>query len=954
MAVIVSNGSTTLATASGFYRSEANNIGMFSTTMLALSTGRTIAFTPANAGNALGVAIGLSNSSYTISTMKDVTVTLEELVGGTTWTPRTSKTLTGAEITNSAGITYGNPACYYIKDFIFDTPGSYAVTTTAGIWRLNITESVTGTGIWQLMTSDATNPFYILWCDTAVSYTDNTDQILAKGTDKVTIDMNATFKGKLGTGDTTRSVCAIAGTSTTPDTADVCNFVWENPAVASYTLNIDGRFVLASAGGFRAGTSANPILSEHAGTINFISATSGTAANTGFCDPADSGNVSRNGPKTSLILYGEIPATRNTTLKYHAAYGITATMTIASPCVVTAEALYTGTPVAFTTTIALPTGVTSGTVYWARLISGTTFHLYDTYAHAIDTGSTTGRVDTSGSQSGVHTLNSVIYTNDNTAWASPDLISIGRCNIKGAGDAGSTYTVSSVTTDRIILTVNLAANVRYAGAPVIRHTGYGLTLSGVSLTTVILTGFVGPSNFIISGVRLRFLSFVLGTPGSGASFDDTGHASKMLIEDCSYEGGTAPSSLFSAAQPSVLGMKINRVHSNRGGFGAQQPNTLFPSCSSFLFTNNIFLCLNGSSPSTISINGAVVTDNIFNNGGNGMIQLAGANYTVEDNDMWGQAATTGGCFNLNAFFFPLSWKNNIYNCNATAIYYNGPCVGLVAKNDTFGNLLTSTTDLKFAANQFSSSEWNSPTGTLTITDSEIAAMTPGSQLRISDYNDTPNDDRDWLPLGRYQRTGDGLTGDTTVRTAGTGKFAIRLQPVHATSLLAFPNLPSERAVPTGNIQNKTMTVSVWCYINNTAYDAGTYTYPTLNVKYDNATTVTSVATATFGSWQQLACIITPTTTYGQIEVWITGATDAAGANAYFYLDDFNIAYPAGVQVDLGGMDLWANATPIWPPIATVPSLGGVWDEATSAHTVAGSFGSKLKGALTLPKFMGLK
>ncbi len=82
------------------------------------------------------------------------------------------------------------------------------------------------------------------------------------------------------------------------------------------------------------------------------------------------------------------------------------TMTIADPCVVTwtAHGMVNGTPIMFTNSGgALPTGITASTYYYIRVINANTFHLYDTYAHAIDTGATTGRIVTSGSQSGVHT-----------------------------------------------------------------------------------------------------------------------------------------------------------------------------------------------------------------------------------------------------------------------------------------------------------------------------------------------------------------------------------------------------------------------------------------------------------------------------------------------------------------------------------------------------------------------
>lgn len=88
----------------------------------------------------------------------------------------------------------------------------------------------------------------------------------------------------------------------------------------------------------------------------------------------------------------------------------TATMTIATPCVVTATgaggaAVQDGSGVVFTNSGgALPTGVVSGTTYFTRWVSGDTYHLYDTAANAMALASTTGRVNTSGSQSGTHTI----------------------------------------------------------------------------------------------------------------------------------------------------------------------------------------------------------------------------------------------------------------------------------------------------------------------------------------------------------------------------------------------------------------------------------------------------------------------------------------------------------------------------------------------------------------------
>ena len=76
--------------------------------------------------------------------------------------------------------------------------------------------------------------------------------------------------------------------------------------------------------------------------------------------------------------------------------GGTATITIASPAVVTSTVLYTeGAAVAFSTTGALPTGITAGTTYFAFNNAGLTFQLIDAAGNI---------VNTSGTQSGVQTI----------------------------------------------------------------------------------------------------------------------------------------------------------------------------------------------------------------------------------------------------------------------------------------------------------------------------------------------------------------------------------------------------------------------------------------------------------------------------------------------------------------------------------------------------------------------
>lgn len=80
----------------------------------------------------------------------------------------------------------------------------------------------------------------------------------------------------------------------------------------------------------------------------------------------------------------------------------TATLTIANPCVITLtnHGITTGQKVYFTTTGALPTGLTANTTYWINVTGVNTFNVATSYANLI-AGT---YITTTGTQSGVHTI----------------------------------------------------------------------------------------------------------------------------------------------------------------------------------------------------------------------------------------------------------------------------------------------------------------------------------------------------------------------------------------------------------------------------------------------------------------------------------------------------------------------------------------------------------------------
>lgn len=83
---------------------------------------------------------------------------------------------------------------------------------------------------------------------------------------------------------------------------------------------------------------------------------------------------------------------------------VTCTISIASPAVITVTAATlprNGSPVRFTTTGALPTGLATGTTYWVVNASGSTYNV------AATKGGTA--INTSGTQSGTHTVQNAPY-----------------------------------------------------------------------------------------------------------------------------------------------------------------------------------------------------------------------------------------------------------------------------------------------------------------------------------------------------------------------------------------------------------------------------------------------------------------------------------------------------------------------------------------------------------------
>lgn len=555
-----------------------------------------------------------------------------------------------------------------------------------------------------------------------------------------------------------------------------------------------------------------------------------------------------------------------------------------------------------------------------------------------------------------------LTTTDSTGWQVGDVIAIGRQDAIAIGE-GTAYTINTIAGTAIGTVANIATNTRKAGGQVVNLSRYGVKVTMLSTGGQWQMG--NPANLVFSGCIIgdgtgAFDVYLRpSTPYDGVTSvtaEDGAWTAAWLFDSCAMRIRNNTTFLYQASPPAApeKGLTIQGCIVHAG----LMHSDVWPieiASGAITVQSNIYLAQTANQAPwqlPTSCRNAVISGNIYENGNHPWI-VQGVGATIQNNTFWGVAAYTPtvdtGALRIGTLINGTLGGNAFNKCAVGLGLGRALSVGCTMASDTFGTVQANTIDVDFApgAGVYFDILMTSP-GTFAPSVTYLPRVTNGSILRATNFAGTANRDQDWLPYGYIVRTGDSLS-DTTVRTSGTGKFALRFQPTSGTNLLKWT-----QTVPTGAISTKTMTISCWVYISTSAYAAGTHTKPQLAVIYDNATTVTATAAATYGAWQQLAVTFTPATSYGQLTVTVQGATDAAGSNAYFYVDDFNVAYPAGVQVDLGGLDLWANGLPVTPTIATFPALGGVWDEALTAHTVSGSFGAFVKKLLTVAKFIGLK
>ena len=357
-------------------------------------------------------AVTLISGSGTLTLNTTGTITVpsatDTLVGKATSDVLTNKTLTGNIAVNlvSGAATVTLP------------------TTTSTLATLGLAETFTGAktfgsagAVGKLIVAGTTSGSTIIDATAVASGTLTlpaaTDTLVGKAT-------TDTLTNKTLTGNVAVTLVSGAATVTLPTTTSTLATIALAETLTSKTLtspNINTAIVLKAAAelrlnnagdtfytGFKGGNAAaNKIwtLPLVDGSANQILATDGSGTlqwATGLSSSLNQynvsvGNSSNVATSTDTSLLGDIKSD-----PISAAF----TVTIASPCVatLTAHGLVTGDRVYATTSGALPTGLTASTTYFVIKIDANTFNLATSQVNAL----TNTKINTSGSQSGTHTL----------------------------------------------------------------------------------------------------------------------------------------------------------------------------------------------------------------------------------------------------------------------------------------------------------------------------------------------------------------------------------------------------------------------------------------------------------------------------------------------------------------------------------------------------------------------
>lgn len=546
----------------------------------------------------------------------------------------------------------------------------------------------------------------------------------------------------------------------------------------------------------------------------------------------------------------------------------------------------------------------------------------------------------------------IVTTDDlSTAWQIGDTVTLFGKETTSADT--TTYTISGISGTTITLSANLNYKL-FAGGAILNYTHadrtLGIKLSG-NTTTICkaCSGEVRYKSIIMCGVMMYYYANYWYY--TSIYHDDPATYVTLMRSIMSYSSDTQANHL--AYLSFYQGLSIGGTFENLHRFnGASIVAGVFKITNGVGLTVKDITAKNSSSEGNgqvalysnndVTLSGIVSTPHITSYYGQNALRITANQVTASDIFCYGSRETIYLTVNDGTFTNVIAdGASGTYSYN---LYLRSSCVDVTFNSCNFGvNKTAGVNDVYVYDSTLAKVIFNScKVGTNGV--GGTSGMLLGSYLGFHEFQTIVNNHITYFKYGTTQSTGDALA-DTTAHTSGTGKFAIRFLPNSSTS-----NLTWQFNVPTGDIKDKTMNVAVWCKINSATYYAGTHQLPRLTVNFDNGTEGYCQA-AEMTDWQLLSVTFIPTTTYGQITVTLSGRTDATSTDAYVYWDDFNVAYPADVVLDLGGLDNWADAMPVTPPFAIPISANtvalAVWQQLTGTSYGTSTMGEFLKALPTV-------
>jgi len=546
--------------------------------------------------------------------------------------------------------------------------------------------------------------------------------------------------------------------------------------------------------------------------------------------------------------------------------------------------------------------------------------------------------------------NKITLTEDKSlSWNVGDRVYVGKSDVQGQGSV-VVNTISSFNGAEITLNANIATNNRLTGGYVINFSrGYGIYIYSQSQANPAIIMSADPNFFTFTGIYSFSVSLIAYSNSRYFIYAGYGNIPlpnqrKHEIEDCLFEsGGTTFTSGMSIQTIGELGASVQRNLAFRctGLYNVGAYYHALRKSGRLLYKDNISLAIYTVGPGVPTTTNfkADFINNVIQNGYDAVSiynqnTVSGIGCTYIGNTIWGCNVGLLLGSSVNAIL-----KDNVVDkCRYGMLVQTGSIIlNFKDENSIFGVAAANGSNY-ISTGIYADMLIQSPSGDFTLDTTNMLDSILGTKIKIADNNDTINNDLVYSTFGNFQRCGDGLA-DATVHTSGTNKFSLRFSPNNNADTLDW-----QQYVPTGNIQSKTMAVSVWVKINSNVYYTGVHIKPTLRVNYDNGSILEIVSTPNT-EWQLLTAVFTPTTTFGQIEITILGSTDAVSPDSYFYVDDMSVFFPAGSSLNLGGMDLWANAMPITPSIATVSVASDSWAFPEAAISGEGTIGKKIKDNL---------